>query len=92
MNSIVSTREVSEQFEVNPQQITKVIKKHKSDFENFGELIFESMPTTGNQVETVYFLNEMQFTLLILHLINNSKVAEYKKNFVKAFFSIKNCS
>ncbi|MDD2290680.1 MAG: Rha family transcriptional regulator [Aliarcobacter sp.] len=89
---VISTLIVAENTEREHRSIRLLIEEHSEDFEEFGRVSFEMMPSEtkgGLQNIKYYNLNEQQATLLITYLRNNDKVREFKKNLVKAFFLMK---
>ena len=77
--------------EVDYHTVTRLIRKHKADFEEFGILGFEIQEikkegTRGTKYAKQYHLNEPQATLLLTYLKNTEPVREFKKNLVRQFF------
>lgn len=92
----VVSHEVIAEFTGNQQRtISLIINKHKSDFEEFGTLIFKISRVInegkGNQPKT-YLLNEQQATLLMTYLKNSPIVREFKKALVKEFYALRDQS
>jgi len=74
-------------------QVKELILDHKTDFEEFGQLRFETA-TVRNSVgavneEKTYFLNEPQATLLLTFMRNNEIVKNFKIKLVKEFFKMR---
>ncbi len=73
-------------------KVTRLIERHKSDFEDFGLINFESCLVKERSAK-VYNLNRGQFMLLVTYLRTTKKasaVNELKKEMVKAFDSLLN--
>ena len=71
--------------------LTRLIKRHITDFEEFGAIDFESRLLNSKNVE-VAILNENQFYLLITYLRTTKKipkVLDLKKELVRQFDKIK---
>lgn len=81
---------VAEYAQVQRQTVEHIIRKHKSDLEEFGVLGFEiRLPPAGSKggrPEKLYHLNEQQATLLITYLRNTEPVRRFKKALVRSFF------
>ena len=83
---------ISEKINYPHYAITRLIKKHIEDFEEFGAIDFESHLLNSKNVE-IAILNENQFYLLITFLRNTKKaplVKELKKELVRMFVFLKN--
>lgn len=73
-------------------QITRLIKKHKDDFGEFGPIDFEKQLLNSKKVE-VFLLTEGQFLLLVTYLRTTkkaTKIKELKKQMVRGFLLMKN--
>lgn len=74
---------------VQHSTVTRLIRNHKDDFEEFGKVGFEIRPLpesrTGQSL-TVYHLNEEQATLLMTYLKNTDTVRAFKKELVRQFY------
>ena len=81
---------VAEYAQVQQQTVEHIIRKHKSDLEEFGVLGFEiRLPPAGSKggrPVKCYHLNEQQATLLITYLKNTPPVRRFKKALVRGFF------
>lgn len=81
---------VAECAHIKQETIDHLIRKHKSDLEEFGVLGFEiRLPLAGSKggrPEKLYHLNEQQATLLITYLQNTEPVRVFKKALVRGFF------
>lgn len=77
---------------VQHHTITRLIRNHPEDFEEFGKVGFEihALPDsrTGQSI-TIYRLNEEQATLLMTYLKNTDQVREFKKNLVHQFYAMR---
>ncbi|MDY5435804.1 Rha family transcriptional regulator [Peptostreptococcus porci] len=80
---------IAEGVGIKHSSITRTIRKHEKDFEEFGKLGFKIRPSDSGQNEKIYILNEEQATLLITYLKNTDIVREFKKRLVKEFYKLK---
>lgn len=74
---------------VQRHTVTRLIREHESDFQEFGRVGFEiqALPTKGGvQKHKIYRLNEQQATLLMTYLRNTPQVIAFKKELVRQFF------
>lgn len=72
--------------------VIQLIRKYKSDLEEFGRVEFEMRPFQtdgGMQKQEIALLNEQQTTLLITYMRNNEVVREFKKRLVYEFFTMR---
>lgn len=72
--------------------ITRVIRKFKDDFEDFGKVRFldlKSKNPQGGRTIKIYLLNEQQATLLMTYLKNTEVVRKFKKELVKQFYQMR---
>lgn len=76
---------ISRVLNIEHHSVTRLLRKYENDFLEFGELGFEIQGKSKK-----YIINEQQFTLLITYFKNTELVRKYKKEFVKAFFLMKN--
>lgn len=77
---------------VQHHTITRLIRNHPDDFEEFGKVGFEIHALPGSrtgQSITVYRLNEEQATLLMTYLKNTDQVRAFKKNLVRQFYAMR---
>ena len=89
---VVSHKTIADMTQNAEHSITRIIRRNMEDFEDFGGVGFEihTQKTKGGKQEIKeYFLNEQQATLLMTYLRNNAVVKEFKKNLVRAFYSLK---
>ena len=95
--AVVSHRVIAEHTEIQEKSVSRIIRNHKADFEEFGVVGFEIRAVSeeklkisqGGRPEKTYHLNEQQATLLMTYLSNTPKVVEFKKALVKAFYQLK---
>lgn len=83
---------VAQYAQLQRQTIEHLIRKHKSDLEEFGALGFEIRACphrTGASMQKIYHLNEQQATLLITYLKNTEPVRRFKKALVREFFNVR---
>ena len=80
---------IAEGVKVKHSSITRTIRKHEKDFEEFGKLGFKIRPSDSGQGEKIYKLNEDQAILLITYLKNTDIVREFKKALVREFRQLK---
>lgn len=87
---------IAEYAEVEHHSVTRMIRNHKEDLEEFGLIAFEIHKITdqaGNAMKgrprKSYKLNEQQATLLITWLDNTEPVRAFKKALVRAFYELK---
>ena len=86
-NSLV----IAEKLDYKHFRLTELIKKHISDFEEFGAITFETCLLNSKNVEII-LLNENHFYLLITYLRTTKKkplVLELKKEMVRQFSLMK---
>ena len=87
-----TSKVIAEFAEVQHHTITRLIREHKTDFQEFGKIGFEIEPLpdskTGQSLK-VYRLNEEQATLLMTYLKNTAKVRAFKKNLVRQFYAMR---
>ena len=70
--------------------VKRLIRNHKRDFEEFGVLGFEIRKLNGRgRPRKTYHLNEQQATLLITYLDNTPEVNQFKKNLVHEFYRMR---
>ncbi len=75
-----TSKVVAECANIRHHTVTKLIQKHKTDFEEFGILRFKIEEIKGRcQPEKSYQLNEQQATLLITYLKNTPPVRQFNR-------------
>jgi len=72
--------------------VTQLIRRYKSDLEEYGVLTFEmSKPTeAGGRPKKTWILNEHQAMLLTTLMKNSEKVKEFKKRLISEFIKMRN--
>ena len=85
---------VAQYAQVQTDTVSRLIRKHMNDLEEFGKVGFEiRLPAPGSKggrPEKLYHLNEQQATLLITYLKNTESVRRFKKALVREFFKARN--
>lgn len=72
------------------ESVVALIKKHQSDFEDFGGICFTDFKSGKRGRPTrVYWLNEEQATLLVTYLDNTDIVRKFKKELVRQFYAMR---
>lgn len=85
-----TSKVIAEGANIQHHTVTKLIQKHKTDFEEFGILRFKIEVFKGRgQPEKTYQLNEQQATLLITYLKNTPPVRQFKKDLVQEFYRMR---
>ncbi len=69
--------------------IRELIKKYKSDIEDFGTLLILNEESTGGRPMEVYLLNEEQATFVVTLLRNSKVVVKFKKELVRQFYTMR---
>ena len=70
--------------------VTRLIRKHKTDLEEFGIFGFEIRKFDGRgRPEKVWHFNEQQATLFVTYLQNTAPVRKFKKELVAAFYTMR---
>lgn len=81
---------VAQYAQVQTDTVSRLIRKHMKDLEEFGKVGFEiRLPAPGSKggrPEKLYHLNEQQATLLITYLKNTAPVRRFKKALVRGFY------
>jgi len=80
---------IAEYADVKRETIMRLILKHKTDLEEFGQLGFKIRPLLSGKNEKVWNLNEQQATLLITYLKNTEPVRRFKKELVRQFYAMR---
>jgi hypothetical protein len=80
---------IAKGVKVKHNSITRTVRKHENDFEEFGKLGFKIRPSDSGQSEKIYKLNEDHAILLITYLKNTDIVREFKKALVREFRQLK---
>lgn len=69
--------------------VREIIKKYKSDIEDFGNLSILNEESTGGRPMEVFLLNEEQATFVITLLRNSKVVVKFKKELVRQFYAMR---
>lgn len=69
--------------------VREIIKKYKSDIEEFGTLSILNEESTGGRPMEVFLLNEEQATFVITLLRNSKVVVKFKKELVRQFYAMR---
>ncbi|MEV9060080.1 Rha family transcriptional regulator [Klebsiella quasipneumoniae] len=78
--------------EKDHKPVIQLIRKYKTDLEEFGRVEFEVRPFQtdgGMQKQEIALLNEQQTTLLITYMRNSDIVRDFKKRLVAEFFRMR---
>ena len=89
MEPYTTSDTVAQYAQVRHKTVNELIRKHRTDIEEFGLLRFEMEAVErerGVKYAKVYHLNEQQATLLITYLKNTEPVRQFKKALVRGFF------
>ncbi len=79
---------------VHKQTVSRLVRKHQSDLEEFGQVGFEIRAVKregerGIKHEKLWHFNEQQATLFITYLQNTEPVRQFKKDLVREFFAMR---
>lgn len=75
---------------VHKQTVSRLVRKHQSDLEEFGIVGFEIRKLVGaGRPEKLWHFNEQQATLFITYLQNTEPVRQFKKDLVREFFAMR---
>ncbi len=69
--------------------VREIIKKYKTDIEDFGTLLILNEESTGGRPTEVFLLNEEQATFVITLLRNSKVVVKFKKELVRQFYAMR---
>lgn len=81
----VDSRLLAKQLGIKHPNLFAMLKTHKTDFEEFGKVMFQTRPLPSGQREKIALLNEDQAFLLLTYSRNTAKVRALKIKLVKAF-------
>lgn len=81
----VDSRLLAKQLGIKHPNLFAMLKTHKTDFEEFGRVMFQTRPLPSGQREKIALLNEDQAFLLLTYSRNTAKVRALKIKLVKAF-------
>lgn len=89
---VTTSKLIAEESENSHDAVQKILSKFKEDFEEFGILFTDIISVNSKdkiskkgRKEKIYYLNELQATLLITYLKNTSVVRKFKIKLVKQF-------
>lgn len=88
-NLVISSLSIASQVVNQHKNILELIRKYKPDFEEFGEVAFETRLNKQGSSTEIAWLNEPQATLLITYLKNTEPVRKFKKILVHEFYRIR---
>lgn len=87
-----SSKIIAENTNIEHESVQRILRKYKSDFEEFGRLRFSDSKSgnlLGGRPEKIGLLNEQQALLLMTYLRNNDIVRMFKKELVRQFYSMR---
>ncbi|WIC40254.1 antirepressor [Gordonia phage Holliday] len=79
---------IADGTQVEHASVIKLIRNNLDDFEEFGTIGFEIQKSGGRPTEFA-ILNEEQATLLLTYMRNTDVVRQFKKDLVRAFWSMR---
>jgi phage regulator Rha-like protein len=85
---VISSETVAEGSGVQHKNVLELIYGNLSDFEDFGQVAFQTRRGYNNAQVRVALLNEQQATLLMTFQRNTDQVRKFKKDLVRAFFEM----
>ena len=85
---VISSETIADGSGVQHKNVLELILANLSDFEDFGQVAFETRPGYNNASVRVAILNEQQATLLMTYQRNTDAVRVFKKALVRAFFDV----
>jgi anti-repressor protein len=85
---VISSEAIAEGSGVQHKNVLELIDTNRSDFEDFGQVAFETRPGYNNSPVRIALLNEQQATLLMTFQRNSAEVRAFKKALVRAFFEM----
>ncbi|WP_235560803.1 phage antirepressor KilAC domain-containing protein [Microbacterium sp. Leaf320] len=85
---VVTSETVADGSGVQHKNVLELIDANRADFEDFGQVAFETRPGYNNSQVRVALLNEHQATLLMTFQRNTDQVRAFKKALVRAFFNL----
>jgi len=85
---VISSETIADGSGVQHKNVLDMIDANRSDFEDFGEVAFETRPGYHNAPVRVALLNEQQATLLMTFQRNTDQVRAFKKALVRSFFDM----
>ncbi|TFD61092.1 hypothetical protein E3T43_01075 [Cryobacterium sp. Hh7] len=87
-NLVISSQTIADGSGVQHKNVLELIDTNRSDFEDFGQVAFETRPGYNNAPVRVALLNEQQATLLMTFQRNTELVRAFKKALVRSFFDM----
>lgn len=69
--------------------VREIIKKYRSDIEEFGTLRISNEESSGGRPMELFYLNEEQATFVITLLRNSKTVVKFKKELVRQFYAMR---
>jgi phage regulator Rha-like protein len=69
--------------------VREIIKKYRSDVEEFGTLRILNEESSGGRPMEIFYLNEEQATFVITLLRNSKIVVKFKKELVRQFYAMR---
>jgi len=79
---------IAEYAGIERESVNRQIRDNFSRLEHFGKVGFKFRPMLTGQKVKVYRLNQQQATLLITFLKNTPRVADFKEELVRQFYSM----
>jgi phage regulator Rha-like protein len=89
---ITNTLIVAKKLGIEHKSVIQLVRKYKSDFEEFGQVTFEMRlikHKLRNQKTEIALLNESQFMVLITYSKNTENARYWKRQFVKQFMNMR---
>lgn len=85
---VVSSESIADGSGVQHKNVLELIDANRMDFEDFGQVAFETRPGYNGAKIRIALLNEQQATLLMTFQRNTDQVRAFKKALVRAFFEV----
>lgn len=85
---VVSSATIAAGSGVQHKNVLELIHANRADFEEFGQVAFETRPGYNNAPVRTALLNEQHATLLMTYQRNTEQVRQFKKTLVRAFFDM----
>ena len=86
--AVTTSEIVAEKSENQHKNMLELIRTYLTDLEEFGQVAFQTRAGYNNAQVTIALLNEQQVTLLFTYMRNTDVIRKFKKDLVKAFFSL----
>ncbi|NEU82233.1 phage regulatory protein/antirepressor Ant [Nostoc sp. UIC 10630] len=84
---VIDSRLIAAELGIQHKNLKELIKTYQADFEEFGQVAFETQAGDIRYAETFYYLNEDQSYLALTFVKNTTEARQAKINLVKAFRS-----